>query len=125
MTFNRNQSTTLHTDQWDDDTAIADQTDRINIPSWIDQDIDSATVDAIVQGGCDSGAYMPACTYWQAKDTMSEHGDEVLQYIEDALGQLPDVSGESWSGMACKYLSCAVELWAASVQDEINDLKNA
>lgn len=112
------------TEAWDDDTAILMQTDEIEVPAWIDQDIDSNTVDSICQGGCASGAYMPAVTYWQALETMNDHGDDILTYIEDNMGQLPDVSGESWSGMACKFVSCAVELWASSVQSEIEDIKN-
>ena len=90
----------------------------IDVPDWIDQDISLDDIGNILQGGCASGAYMPAVTYHQALSTMGRHGDDVLQYIEDSLGELPDVSGESWSGMACKYLSCAVELWCASAQDE-------
>ena len=90
----------------------------IDVPSWIDQDISLDDIRNILQGGCASGAYMPAVTDYQALATMEECGNDVLQYIEDAIGELPDVSGESWSGMACKYLSCAVELWCASVQDE-------
>ena len=35
----------------------------IDVPGWIDQDITPADVAAIVQGGCASGAYMPAVTY--------------------------------------------------------------
>ena len=51
---------------------------------------------------------------------MSEHGDNVLEYIEEALGELPEVPKESsWAGMACLYLSYAVELWASSAAEEI------
>jgi len=90
----------------------------IEVPEWIDQDISLDDIRNILQGGCDSGAYMPAVTYCQALKTMADHGDDVLQYIEDAVGDLPDVKGESWSGMACKYLSAAVELWCSSIEDE-------
>ena len=123
-------------DIWNTDTAISkiDGLD-INIPHWIDDDITPADVAAIVQGGCASGAYMPAVTYYAALKTMQEHGDDVLQYIEDALGELPSpekityliaslptgprVAGQGWSQMACTYLSCAVELWACSVESEL------
>lgn len=108
---------------WDDDTAIRLQTDDIDIPDWIDRDIDGATIDAIVQGGCASGAYMPAVRYYAARQTMAEHGDDVLQFIEDRLGELPDVTGESWSGVCCKFLSLAVELWAIDVQSQIEGIK--
>lgn len=49
--------------------------------------------------------------YYEASQCMNVHGDEVLTYIEESLGQLPDVSGKGWTEMASVYLSCAVELW--------------
>ena len=80
-------------------------------PDWITQDLSPNDIAAILQGGCASGAYMPAVTYHQAIETMGEYGNDVLQYIEDALGELPQPDkGESWSGLACFYLSYAVEL---------------
>jgi hypothetical protein len=82
-------------------------------PDWITQELDLADIQAIQQGGCASGAYMPAVTYYQANKTMAEYGDDVLGYIESELGELPQPDkGESWSGLAVFYLSCAVELWA-------------
>lgn len=101
-------------------TEIELTTLNIDIPAWIDQDLDTSQVEAILEGGCASGAYMPAVTYHQAIKTMSEHGDDVLQYIEDTYGELPAApQGTSWSGMACHHLSMAVELWANATQDEI------
>lgn len=97
--------------------AAADMT--ANVPAWIDQDITPADVAAIIQGGCASGAYMPAVTYYTAKQTMAEHGDEVLEYIEDHLGELPSVEGGSWSGIAVLFLSTAVEIWAGSIADAL------
>ena len=92
----------------------------LTVPNWIEGDICPNQVAAICQGGCDSGAYMPAVTYWQALETMTAHGDDVLQYLEDTLGWLPTpTKGASWAGMACFYLSQAVELWAASVQPHL------
>ena len=86
-----------------------------NTPAWIDQDLEYYDIASIQQGGCASGAYMPAVTYYQARQTMNDYGDDVLQYIEDQLGELPQPDkGESWSGMACFYLSVAVELWVNS-----------
>jgi len=92
----------------------------IEVPEWVDQDITGRDIAAICQGGCESGAYMPAVTYHEATQTMAEHGDEVLEYIEDAYGELPDVPrGESWSGIAVHFLSCAVELWAGSITNDV------
>lgn len=111
-----------------EDTIITAYTD-IDIPAWMDQDIALTDIDAIYEGGCASGAYMPAVTYWQARETMSAHGDDVLTFIEDQYGDLPAVPrGESWSGIAVFYLSIAVELWASSVRDEVRaalDASNA
>jgi len=102
----------------------------IDVPAWMDDEYftDGAitadevdTLRAIVQGGCASGAYMPAVTYYQARDTMNRHGDDVLDYIQDALGELPaPADDESWSGMACHYLSTAVELWAGLTMNQID-----
>ena len=81
-------------------------------PAWIEP-VEVYDIASIQQGGCASGAYMPAVTYHTAKETMNEYGNDVLQYIEDQLGEIPQPdSGESWSGMAVFYLSYAVELWA-------------
>ena len=103
----------------------------MHIPTWIDSDYftddlfnshgddfddQASTLASIIQGGCASGAYMPAVTYYNARETMCEHGDDVLDYIQDALGELPAPPQDvSWSGMACHYLSLAVELWAGDV----------
>ncbi len=108
-------------DMWNTETPIREiEGLDIEIPAWIERDISPNDVAAIVQGGCASGAYMPAVTYHQALETMKEHGDEVLQFIEDQLGELPaPAKGKSWSGMACFYLSCAVELWASNVESEL------
>ena len=118
---------------WDDDEPIKGRVDQwgLDIPAWIRDDITPRDIAAICEGGCASGAYMPAVTYWQALQTMGSHGDDVFDYLETALGEVPAPSattpgggrslnpsaGESWSGMACHYLSCAVELWAQAAAD--------
>ncbi len=109
----------MNTDQmWEDETPITNY--DIDVPTWIEQDISPNNVAAILQGGCASGAYMPAVTYHTASETMAKHGDDVLQYIQDALGELPQPKpDESWSGMAVFYLSVAVELWANSAEAEL------
>ena len=95
----------------------------VDVPAWIDQDITVGTVTNIVQDGCESGVYMPAVVYAAALDTMCQHGDNVLQYIDDTLGELPTVPSDiGWSTLACRYLSIAVELWAASV-DELSRME--
>lgn len=106
--------------KFDGDTVITEYCDSVTIPEWIDGDMTLHGIDAIYEGGCASGAYMPAVVYHEARQTMSAHGDDVLQFIEDQYGDLPAVPrGESWSGIAVFYLSIAVELWASSVRDEV------
>ncbi len=108
------------TELWDFEDPIRGH--DVDVPDWIDQDISGTDISAIVQGGCASGAYMPAVTYWQAKEIMSDHGDDVLNYIEDAMGETPrPPEGASWSSIAVFYLSVAVELWAASVHTELTE----
>ncbi len=108
-------------DLWNTETQISEF--NITIPAWIEPDISPYDVAAICQGGCASGAYMPAVTYYQAKETMSAHGDDVMQYIQDALGELPKPDDDmGWDQLACFYLSCAVELWAYSVEDELESM---
>ena len=112
-------------DLWNSDEPITSYTDSITVPAWIDQEITPATIAAIIQGGCASGAYMPAVTYYQALKTMNEYGDAkdgVLDYLENSVGDVPAVSVNSWSGMACLYVSQAVELWAMSIEQELLDL---
>ena len=106
---------------WNYDLPI--ENTGIEVPGWIEQDITGTTVAAIKQGGCSSGAYMPAVTYSQAIETMAEHGNDVLQYIEDHWGEIPQPPrGSSWSGIAVFYLSFAVESWAATIEDGVLDL---
>jgi len=89
----------------------------VDIPDWIEQDITPNDIDAICQGGCASGAYMPAVTYYDAAQMMAKHGDSVLDYIDEQMGELPPIpEGTSWSGIAVLYLSFAVELWAGGAQ---------
>ena len=119
-------------DLWNNDTPIADLDTDITIPAWIEQDITAYDVAAIQQGGCASGAYMPAVTYFDAKATMAKHGDYVTQYIEYAYGELPQPPTApylrnclSWSGIAVFYLSVAVELWASTAHDALEDISDA
>lgn len=107
-------------DLWNNENPIKNL--GIDVPAWIDQDISPQDVAAINQGGCSSGAYMLAATYHQALTTMNEHGDDVLQYLEDAIGEIPSApKDQSWAGIAVFYLSAAVELWASCVEAEIEE----
>ena len=111
------------TDQeiWDNDTPITDLDVDIEVPRWIEQDISPQDVAAIVRDGCASGAYMPAVTYHKALETMSEYGDDILDYIENIYGEIPEPVDKSlsWSGRAVYYVSLAVESWSLAAHDEL------
>jgi hypothetical protein len=111
-------------DIWNSDKSVTDVLGFIGtVPHWIDQDIGISTVASIMQGGCNSGAYMPAVTYYRALATMGNFGDDVMDYIQQQLGETPAPSaGESWGGMACHYLSLAVELWAGDIYYRLEGL---
>ena len=95
-----------------------------NQPTFITQDITPYDIAAINQGGCASGAYMPAVTYHLATETMAEHGNAVLDYIYETYGEVPaPPQNESWSGMAVFYLSTAVELFC-SANEDLSDWEN-
>lgn len=99
----------------------------IEIPPWVEQDITVGTVEAICQGGCASGAYIPAVTYCSARETMNEHGDDVLEYVDDNGGEMIPGKDDyrSWHALAVFYLSQAVELWAYGLEDELEDARVA
>ena len=113
-----NNESTIEEILWDDEESV---NGRLTVPDWIDQDITAQDIMAIMQGGCASGAYMPACSYWQAMQTMNEHGDDVLQYIDDADCNrfVADLNELSWGGMACHILSIAIEIWASHAHTEL------
>lgn len=111
-------------EMWESNEPVT--TFDIDVPNWIDQDISPYDVAAICQGGCESGAYMPAVTYYDAQQTMDRHGDDVLRYIEDSYGELPQPPVDaSWAGRACFYMSVAVELWASMAESELESWEAA
>jgi len=107
---------TYYTDQFDREYFCKNypQPEPVKVPAWIDQDISPATIAAVNQSDCASGAYMPAVEYYTAGMTMACHGDDVLQYLEDMTGELPTPPQDiCWSGLAVHYLSRAVETFCA------------
>jgi hypothetical protein len=104
-----------------DDLYSMDETELvelgIEVPSWISQDIDSYQLAAILHGGCASGAYMPAVTYYDARETMMQYEDEILDYAD--CSSFDQFNATYLSGLICDILSFAVELWASNVADEV------
>lgn len=110
---------------WDYDQETLDTEVRnldIAVPEWIEQDISVYDVAAVLQGGCESGAYMPAVTYSDAKKTMNDYEDEILLHLETCYDLSEFAIGDgSWSSLACRLVSTAVELWCAETEQEIMD----
>lgn len=75
---------------------------------------------SIIQCGCASNAHR-SVFYHDAGKCMSEHGDDVLKYLENSYGEIPAPrEGSSWNSLASDYLSTAIESWC-HLQAEIID----
>ncbi len=77
--------------------------------------IDSiAEMHAINQGGCESGAYMPAVTYHTALECMANYPQEVQEGVEFRYETIEfDLSRDSISTFASKLVAAAVESWVS------------
>jgi hypothetical protein len=77
--------------------------------------IDSGTeLAAIIDSGCAANAHGSVYSI----KAMAEHGDSVLEYLENQLGEVPSPTmADSWSSMASSYLSMAIECWANQFSD--------
>ncbi len=97
--------------------VLRDQIDALNDqPEWItcNQSLDMIDIKGIKQGGCASGAYMPAVTYDTAEQTMSDHSWDIFDYIKEHYREVPQPETvTTWNSLAAFYLSLAVELWCA------------
>ena len=92
------------------------------LPDWIES-MSPYDIAAINQGGCDSGAYMPAVTYYTARETMAQYGDDVLEFLDMAYDSFLVPDDISWSGLCVHYLSGAVEMWCA-LNEHLADWEN-
>ncbi len=107
---------------WNNETDLTDLETAPDYPGWIES-MSPYDMAAIAQGGCASGAYMPAVTYRTALATMTVHGDDVMEYIETVYGEVSAAtSGLGWGRLAVFYLSFAVELWVSCNIDEVANL---
>jgi len=91
------------------------------IIKWLPEPISAYELAAIIQSGCASGAYMPAVTYYTAKETMAKHGDAIMSFIDDHIGDINyQIRDESWGQVCCYILSTAVEI-LCSLHDSESD----
>lgn len=69
----------------------------------------------VAEHGCEASPYFPAVTYYMANGIMFEHGDDVMEFIEDhgvteAVTQSREFTdANSWSLMATRALITAVD----------------
>lgn len=100
-------------------------------PEWLEQmsNIEYfTTLASIAQGGCASGAYMPAVTYHSAKMALfCELGESMVEYAVDFLAEidsLDQVAIQLKDGvqyMAAYLASVAVEAWVYEVEQDVLD----
>lgn len=81
--------------------------------------IDSISeIQAILQGGCASGAYMPAVTYSTSLECMAQCSDSVeKQLAEMDLEFSFNPANDSFSGFCVDLCSAAVEAWCYQFAD--------
>jgi hypothetical protein len=99
---------------------------KVDYPEWIDdKTFNTYQVGGIIEGGCSSGAFMPAVYYTNALKVMNKHGNDVFDYLTTWLDKLPrPPKDQSWSGLASFYLCFAIDHWAHNHELEIlNALK--
>ena len=75
---------------------------------------------SLIQCGCASNAHR-SVYYYEASQCMAKHGDDVLEFIENYLGEIPaPQTGCSWSQLGSNYLSTAIELWCGQFADDLD-----
>lgn len=110
---------------WNNENPVSEY---VEVPRWIDQDITVSDV-AAREYACASGAYMPSVEYATALNIMNEHGDEIMDFLDETIGSGEILQGAvqedvSWAGLAVRFVSAAVELWAVQVQDELEEMED-
>jgi len=87
---------------------------------------DVAELVAIYEGGCASGAYMPAVTYHIALSCMNECATSVEDMLEDSYQSeiTFDFSSGGWVNLASDMCSRAVEAYVSQFSDIIDVLQD-
>lgn len=68
---------------------------------------------------------MPAVSHAEAVATMAEHGQAVVDYVQDAFGSASNNPAGSWYDICEWWLTTAVELWASCIShDVVNALES-
>ena len=108
---------------WDIDTPLNDLNIDLIVPDWLDEDFSPYDMAGVYHGGCASGSYMPAVTYWQAKETMAHYGEKIWEYLQDHYVLDNNILNldTSWGNLLCNIVSMAVELWVSENYDYVAD----
>ena len=81
---------------------------------------------SIIEGGCESGAYMPAVTYDTALECMTKHYDSIEEQISLTQGDEAkftfNPASDSFAGFCVQLCSFAVESWAQSYSELVGCL---
>jgi hypothetical protein len=90
----------------------------LDVPRWVEVNTIGAAVGIARHG---AGAMAARCCFYaDAMRVMTEHGDGVLQYLDDSgcVETIPlTPSTQTWCGFASEVLTVAVELWCAQFDD--------
>ena len=101
--------------------AMNDQPEFLQFMGEID---DVSELIAIYEGGCSSGAYMPAVTYYTASQCMaSDASGSVEEELEDYGGITFNPAEESFSQFASKLCAMAVEIFVQNQSNVIEVLQ--
>ena len=90
------------------------------------QVIDWNDAQAILQGGCENGAYMPAVTYNTAQSIMNQYSDNIEAVFEEfgygAHKMTWYITEEPFASFCVKVVSRAVELWVSQFAEELENI---
>jgi len=92
------------------ETTIADQ--FVSCPLWVDPSgsIRRDLVLYMADTGSESNL-LQTTWYSDALQVMTLYGNEVLEYIENNLGEVPPFPIDNWGHLAISLVTLAVDLW--------------
>ena len=112
---------------WNEEAQVQDF--DIDVPFFVKFDIDAdgetvrqptaQDVAAIYHGGCSSGAWMPAVTYYTAGRNIAENAREIEEYLDAAGIEIEKGAHDDIMMVAVRMVSTAVSVWAERVHEEL------
>ena len=95
------------------DIKWSDNSTTLQTPPWIAADITPSDLEAMQHEELEKTSLWSGQVQPVAQETMAEHGSDVLNFITDRCGSLPEPPENTpWSDMAAFYLRHAVNQWA-------------